>query len=379
MPENTKIDFTCFWFTQFLAMLPSKFTDWPFFNAEKFMMISGPCSAEGPKQIDTIAQTLVAQQVSVLRAGVWKPRTRPGSFEGMGKVALPWLLAAKQKYGLKIAVEVATPKHIEEALAHEVDILWIGARTTANPFATQDLADALRGIDVPILVKNPTNPDASLWLGAIERIEKAGVRRIGAVHRGVSQFKKTIFRNNPQWEMAFHLKQERPDMLMLCDPSHIAGKADLVPMVAQTALELKFDGLMVEIHPTPKVALSDPTQQLDMAQFADLMQFLQVKKQIVNGEQFPDLVRLRAQISNIDQKIIELLGERMRIIQTIAAIKKEKGISIYQEKRWLELVEQHIQSGKHEGLNINFITKLFDSIHLESIDKQIGVVYEGKH
>ena len=368
----------CFHHTQNTAMSLSKFTDWPFFNADDFMMISGPCSAEGPKQIDTIAQTLVAQQVSVMRAGVWKPRTRPGSFEGMGKVALPWLEEAKQKYGLKVAVEVATPKHIEEALSHQIDILWIGARTTANPFATQDLADALRGVDVPVLVKNPTNPDTSLWLGAIERVEKAGVKRIGAVHRGVSQFKKTLFRNNPQWEMAFHLKQERPDMLMLCDPSHIAGKADLVPMVAQTALELKFDGLMVEIHPTPKVALSDSAQQLDMAQFADLMQFLQVKKQVVNGEQFPNLVNQRAEISNIDQKIIELLGERMRIIQKIAAIKKEKGISIYQEKRWQELVDQHIQFGTTEELNINFVLKLFDSIHLESIDKQIGVVYGTK-
>lgn len=356
-------------------MSQNKFTDWPYFNEDNFMMISGPCSAEGPKQIDTIAQTLVANKVSIMRAGVWKPRTRPGSFEGMGKVALPWLVEAREKYGLQIAVEVATPKHVEEALAHGIDLLWIGARTTANPFATQDLCDALRGVDIPILVKNPTNPDTSLWLGAIERVEKAGVKRIGAVHRGVSQFKKTIFRNNPQWEMAFHLKKERPDMLMLCDPSHIAGKADLVPLVAQTALELKFDGLMVEIHPTPSVALSDPSQQLTMNQFDELMQFLQVKKQVSNEENYPQLVELRTQISQIDQQLIELLGQRMRTIQSIAAIKKEKGISIYQEKRWQQLVEDHINSGSKEGLNINFITKIFDNIHLESIDKQIGVVY----
>lgn len=353
-----------------------KFTDWPFFNAQNFMMISGPCSAEGPKQIDTIAQTLVSQNVSILRAGVWKPRTRPGSFEGMGKVALPWLQEAKEKYKLKIAVEVATPKHIEDALKHDIDILWIGARTTANPFATQDLADALRGVDVPILIKNPTNPDSSLWLGAIERVEKAGVKKIGAVHRGVSQFKKSIFRNIPQWEMAFHLKKERPDMLMLCDPSHIAGKADLVPLVAQTALELNFDGLMVEIHPNPSVALSDPSQQLNMQQFVNLIQSLQVKRQIMNEDQFPDLVQMRGDISTIDRQIIALLGDRMRIIQKIAAVKKDKDISVYQEKRWQELVEQHIRSGELEGLNINFITKIFENIHLESIDKQIGVVYK---
>ncbi len=359
-------------------MSSNKFTDWPYFNENNFLMISGPCSAEGPKQIDTIAQTLVQQGVGILRAGVWKPRTRPGSFEGMGKVALPWLVEAQQQYGLKIAVEVATPKHVEEALNHGIDILWIGARTTANPFATQDLCDALRGVDVPVLVKNPTNPDASLWLGAIERVEKAGIKRIGAVHRGVSQFKKTIFRNNPQWEMAFHLKQERPDMLMLCDPSHIAGKADLVPMVAQTALELRFDGLMVEIHPTPTTALSDSTQQLNMEQFGDLMRNLQVNKQVVDDQNYPHLLAHRAEISEIDQKLIELLGERMRIIQKIAAIKREKGISIYQEQRWQELVEQHIRTGQAQGLNINFILKIFDNIHLESIDKQIGVVYKDR-
>jgi chorismate mutase len=358
--------------------MSQKQIDWPYFNENNLMMLAGPCSAEGPKQIDAVAQQLVAQQIPILRAGVWKPRTRPGSFEGMGAVALPWLQEAQEKYGLKTAVEVATPKHVEDALKHNVDILWIGARTAANPFATQDLADALKGVDVPILVKNPTNPDASLWLGAIERVEKAGVKRIGAVHRGVSQFKKTIFRNNPQWEMAFHLRLERPDMLMICDPSHIAGRADLVPLVAQTALELNFDGLMIESHPTPNVALSDPQQQLDLDQLAHLMNALQVKTQIVNGQQIPELIKLRENISEIDKNIIQLLGDRMRIIQEIAAIKKDKNISIYQEKRWQELLNQHAETGKMEGLNINFILKIFDSIHLESIDKQIGVVHSKK-
>ena len=230
-------------------------------------------------------------------------------------------------------------------------------------------------MDVPILVKNPTNPDTSLWLGAIERVEKAGVKRLGAVHRGVSQFKKTIFRNNPQWEMAFHLRQERPDMLMICDPSHIAGRADLVPLVAQTALELNFDGLMVETHPTPNVALSDPQQQLTLDQLAQLIDALQVKAQIASGHQIPELGALREKITQIDHNIIHLLGDRMRIIQAIAAIKKEQNISIYQEQRWQELLEQHSKNGSNEGLNINFISKLFESIHLESIDKQIGVVY----
>lgn len=355
--------------------MSQKQIDWPYFNDNNLMMLAGPCSAEGPKQIDAIAQQLVEQKIPILRAGVWKPRTRPGSFEGMGSVALPWLQEVQQKYGLKTAVEVATPKHVEDALNHGVDILWIGARTTANPFATQDLADAFRGVDVPVLVKNPTNPDTSLWLGAIERVEKAGVKTIGAVHRGVSQFKKTIFRNNPQWEMAFHLRLERPDMLMICDPSHIAGRADLVPLVAQTALELNFDGLMIESHPTPNIALSDPQQQLTLDQLAQLMNALQVKTQIKNGHHISDLVKMRENISQIDKSIIRLLGERMRIIQEVAAIKKDQNISIYQEKRWQELLGQHIETGKNEGLNINFILKIFDSIHLESIDKQIGVVH----
>jgi len=354
--------------------LEQKHIDWPYFNENNLMLLAGPCSAEGPNQIDIIAQQLVCQNIPILRAGVWKPRTRPGSFEGMGAVALPWLKEAQQKYGLKTAVEVATPKHIEDALNHGVDILWIGARTTANPFATQDLADALRGVDVPILVKNPTNPDTSLWLGAIERVEKAGVKRIGAVHRGVSQFKKTVFRNNPQWEMAFHIRKERPDMLLICDPSHIAGVADLVPLVAQTALELNFDGLMIETHPNPDVALSDPKQQLTLNQLQMLLETLQVKTQISDGALLPELLSLRQNISEIDKNIITLLGDRMRVIQQIASIKKNKNISIYQEKRWQELLDQHTKTGQLEGLNINFILKLFDSIHLESIDKQIGVI-----
>jgi len=353
-----------------------KHNDWPYFGNSNYMMISGPCSAEGPKQIDTIAKKLVEHNIQILRAGVWKPRTRPGSFEGMGKIALPWLQDAQKKYGIKIAIEVANPNHIEEALSHNIDILWIGARTTANPFATQELANCLRGIDIPILIKNPTNPDTSLWLGAIERIEKAGITKIGAIHRSVSQFKKIVFRNNPQWEMAFQLKNERPDLLMLCDPSHIAGKSDLVPLIAQTALELKFDGLMVENHPSPKTALSDPNQQLDMKAFDELMALIQVKNQDFENNNISELLNLRDSILNLDQNIIELLGSRMSIIQKIAAIKKEHGIAIYQEKRWQELMDHHMKSADLQDLNINFIAKLFEIIHLESIDKQIGVMYK---
>lgn len=354
-------------------MQTQKDIDWPYFNSSQLMMIAGPCSAESPEQLHAVAQHLVALEMPILRAGVWKPRTRPGSFEGLGKVVLPWLSDIKQEFGLKTCIEVATPNHVEEALKSGIDILWIGARTTANPFAAQDLADALKGVDIPILIKNPTNPDTSLWLGAIERIEKAGVSKIGAVHRGVSQFKKTIFRNNPQWEMAFQLKQERPEMLMLCDPSHIAGLAHLVPMVAQTALELKFDGLMIETHPQPNLALSDPKQQLDLLQLSDLLNHLQVKKQL-NGDLLPEIQTPRSQISAIDHKIIQLLGDRMRLVQTIAEVKKEKNISVYQEKQWQEMIEHHLQQGNKEGLNMDFIAKLFESIHLESIDKQIKIV-----
>jgi chorismate mutase len=349
-------------------------TDWSEFDASDIPLIAGPCSAENPEQLIIIGEQLKKLGISVMRAGIWKPRTRPGSFEGFGSEALPWLRDVRNELGLKTSVEVATPQHVEEALKNEVDILWIGARTTANPFAIQELADSLRGVRVPILVKNPTNPDSSLWLGALERVEKAGVKKIGAVHRGVSQFKKSIFRNHPQWEMALQLRQERPDMLILCDPSHIAGNASLVPMVAQTALELNFDGLMIEVHPSPINALSDPNQQLNLSQLNDLLQKLCTKKQL-NGDLIPEIQSHRSSISQIDRTIIELLGERMKIVQQIAKIKHEENLSIYQEKRWLELVDEHIKVGELQGLNHDFVTKLFDNIHLESIDKQIGVVY----
>jgi len=356
--------------TSFMSKVQSLFT-----NSNQLTYIAGPCSAESPEQLFEVAKRLKALHIPIMRAGIWKPRTRPGSFEGLGVEALPWLLDVKKMVEIKTAVEVAKPSHVEEALQHDVDVLWIGARTTANPFATQELADSLKGVQVPVLVKNPTNPDTSLWLGAIERVEKAGVSEIGAIHRGVSQFKKTKFRNNPQWDMALNLKKERPNMSILCDPSHIAGRAHLVPFVAQHALELKFDGLMVEIHPDPKIALSDAEQQLNLDAFEDMMNWLKIKMQIVDAEKFPTIIEARKKIASIDNSVLSLLAERFKLTQQIAGIKKTEGISIYQEEHWNNIIKQLLKQGKSLGLDENFILKLFESVHLESIDKQIEIIY----
>ena len=356
--------------------IQDKFSKWPFFNEKGFLTVAGPCSAETYEQVMTTAEQIHQLGIKVFRAGVWKPRTRPGSFEGVGKEALDWMLEAKRKYGLKTTVEVANRQHVLDALEKEVDILWIGARTTVNPFTIQEIADTLQGIDIPVLIKNPVNPDVDLWLGAVERLEKAGVTRVGAIHRGVSQFNKSLYRNKPEWEMAIEFRKQRPDLLLICDPSHISGNRDLVPLIAQTALDLMFDGLMIETHLSPDNAWSDARQQITPMQLKLLLDELVVPVEFAEGIELSGFEDLRNVINDIDNQLIQLLSERMTIVNDIAHFKKAHNLAIFQEKRWNQLVAQHLENGKSKGLSTQFIQKIFNAIHAESIDKQGQVFYK---
>ncbi len=353
-----------------------KSVQWPFFNEKGFLTIAGPCSAETREQVMAIAEQVHAMGVQVFRAGVWKPRTRPGSFEGVGKEALDWLLEAKQTFGLKTTVEVANRQHVLDAIEKEVDILWIGARTTVNPFAIQEIADTLKGIDIPVLIKNPVNPDVDLWLGAVERLEKSGLTQIGAIHRGVSQFNKSLYRNKPEWEMAIEFRKQRPDLLLICDPSHITGNRELVPLISQTALDLMFDGLMIETHITPDEAWSDARQQITPARLKQLITELIVPVEFPEGVELSGFEDMRNTITDIDNQLIQLLGERMDIVNEIAHFKKEHNLSIFQENRWNQLVEQHLLNGQTKGLSAVFIQKLFNAIHAESIEKQSAILHK---
>jgi len=357
-----------------MSIQHEKHTIWPFFSKKGLLNIAGPCSAETEEQVHAIAKEVTDAGIQIFRAGVWKPRTRPGSFEGVGKEALNWILSAKKEYNLKSTVEVANRQHVLDALDKDVAILWIGARTTVNPFAVQEIAETLKGIDIPVLVKNPVNPDVDLWLGAIERLEQAGINRIGAIHRGVSQFNKSIYRNRPEWEMAIEFKKQRPDLLMICDPSHITGKRELVPLISQIALDLMFDGLMIETHITPETAWSDARQQVTPQALVQLLDELVVRDEFPHGIELSGFEDLRNTINDIDNQLIELLSSRMKIIDDIAAFKKTHNMSVFQENRWNQLLEQHLKSGELRGLNSEFIHKIFNAIHAESIEKQSTIL-----
>lgn len=348
---------------------------WPFFNEKGIVPIAGPCSAETREQVLQTAEELAQQGIKLFRAGVWKPRTRPGSFEGVGKPALEWLKEAKELFGVHTMIEVANKQHVEDALEAGIDMLWIGARTTVNPFAVQEIADTLSGTDIPVFVKNPVNPDVDLWIGAIERLEQSGITRIGAIHRGVSQFNKSLYRNKPEWEMAFEFRKQRPDILLICDPSHITGKRELVPLIAQTAMDLRFDGLMIETHPTPEMAWSDARQQITPNTLSELLNALIVTDENPSGVELSAFEDLRNTITDIDIQLIELLAERMDIVREIAVFKKLNQMSIFQENRWKELVAQHLKHGTEKGLSNEFIEKLFSGIHLESIQLQSAIIH----
>lgn len=344
------------------------------------LLISGPCSAETEEQLLATAHLLAKTgKVSVLRAGIWKPRTRPGEFEGIGSIGLTWLKRAKEETGLPTAVEVATAKHVEEALAAGVDVLWVGARSTVNPFTVQEIADALKGVDVPVLVKNPVNPDLQLWIGALERINNAGITKLGAIHRGFSSFEKTAFRNEPMWELAIQLKTLAPELLIINDPSHICGNRELIQYVSQKALDLDMQGLMIESHIDPSVAWTDAKQQVTPAALSELINNLTLRKPEIKDKDFSDkLADLRENIDKIDDQIIQKIAERMQVVQKIGEYKRDNGVTILQVNRWDQIMNKRSSFASALKLDLNFTGKLLELIHSESIRKQTEIMNDKK-
>lgn len=340
--------------------------------AKRPLIISGPCSAETEEQVlQTATRLAKTGKVDALRAGIWKPRTRPGSFEGIGTKGLPWLQQARKATGLPTAVEVATGKQVEDALHFDVDILWIGARTTVNPFSVQEVADALRGANVPVLIKNPINPDLELWTGAVERVAKAGVNRIGLIHRGFSSYGNTEYRNAPMWHLAIEMKRRNPGMMIINDPSHICGRRDILLDVAQKAIDLDFDGLMIESHIDPDNAWSDAKQQITPEVLAEMLDAIVWRKEDTNSEAYhAALEKLRQQINHLDDELMQLLGQRMKIADRIGEFKKNNDITILQTNRWNSILERAFVKGDALGLTREFITKYFDAVHMESINHQ---------
>lgn len=339
------------------------------------LIISGPCSAETEEQVLETAKRLKATgKVDMLRAGIWKPRTRPGSFEGIGTKGLPWMQAAKKATGLPITVEVATAKQVEDALHFDVDVLWIGARTTVNPFSVQEVADALRGVNVPVLIKNPINPDLELWIGAVERVAKAGIQQIGLIHRGFSSYGNSEYRNAPMWHLAIEMKRRNPELLMINDPSHICGRRDILQDVAQKAIDLDFDGLIIESHIDPDNAWSDAKQQITPERLAEMLTSIKWRKEDVPSEEYhAALEKLRAQINHLDDELMQILSQRMKVAEKIGQYKKDNNITILQTNRWNEILERASAKGEKLGLSKDFITKYFDAVHLESINHQTKV------
>jgi chorismate mutase len=336
------------------------------------IIISGPCSAETEEQVlETATRLAKTGKVDMLRAGIWKPRTRPGSFEGIGTKGLPWMQQAKKITGLPVTVEVATGKQVEDALTFEVDVLWIGARTTVNPFSVQEVADALRGVDVPVLIKNPINPDLELWTGAVERVAKAGIKQIGLIHRGFSSYGNTEYRNAPMWHLAIEMKRRNPDMIMINDPSHICGRRDILMDVAQKAIDLDMDGLIIESHIDPDKAWSDAKQQITPERLAEMLSEITWRKEDINSEEYhAALEKLRQQINHLDDELMQILGTRMKVAEKIGEYKKNNNITILQTNRWNEILERAFKKGEKLNLSKEFITKYLDAVHMESINHQ---------
>lgn len=339
------------------------------------VIISGPCSAESEEQVMETCRRLAKHKVDILRAGIWKPRTRPNCFEGIGSPALKWLKQAGQETGLPVTVEVANVKHVYEALRMGIDVLWIGARTTVNPFAVQEIADALRGVDIPVMVKNPVNPDLALWIGAMERLNSAGITKLAAIHRGFSSYGETRYRNSPQWDIPIELKRRLPDMPIICDPSHICGRRDILQAVSQKAMDLNFDGLMIESHITPSKALSDAKQQVVPERCGEIIDSLVLRDPSKDDAVLMNTLEdLRDEINTVDAEIVEVLAKRMRIVDEIGRVKKENGIQILQPKRWDELIRNRSDKGLKKGLSNQFMTEVYNSIHTESIRHQTAVM-----
>ena len=340
------------------------------------LIIAGPCSAETEEQVtETAVRLQKTGKVDIMRAGIWKPRTRPGSFEGIGTKGLPWLQKAKQLTGIPVAVEVATAKQVQDALHFDVDVLWIGARTTVNPFSVQEVADALRGVDVPVLIKNPINPDLELWIGAVERVAKAGIKQIGLIHRGFSSYGNTQYRNAPMWHLAIEMKRRNPELMMINDPSHICGRRDILLDVAQKAIDLDYDGLIIESHIDPDKAWSDAKQQVTPERLAELLDSIRWRKEDVPSEEYhAAMEKMRQQINHLDDELMQILSERMKVAEKIGLYKKQNNITILQTNRWNEILERATAKGDKLGLSKEFITKYFDAVHMESINHQNKVM-----
>ncbi|RTL13509.1 MAG: 3-deoxy-7-phosphoheptulonate synthase [Flavobacteriaceae bacterium] len=339
------------------------------------LVIAGPCSAETEEQVLKIAHELKNSDVSIFRAGIWKPRTRPGGFEGVGEIGLKWLQKAKAETGLLMATEVATAAHVKLALEHNIDVLWIGARTTVNPFAVQEIADALQGTDKIVLLKNPVNPDLSLWIGGLERLYNANIKKLGVIHRGFSTYEKTKYRNNPEWQIAIDLQNRFPDLPLICDPSHITGRRDMIQEVSQQALDLNYDGLIIETHIDPDNAWSDAAQQVTPATLKQMFVDLRVRKVTDDESEYNQkMAKLRMQIDEFDEKLLEILGNRMKVADKIGLLKKEKNVAILQNQRWNEILGKMILEGQEKGLSNEFVMLLFKAIHQESITHQEKVI-----
>ena len=344
---------------------------WGILNDNRPLLISGPCGAETREQVMETARLLSQQNIQLFRAGVWKPRTRPDSFEGAGEQALEWLQEVKATYHLPITIEVAQPRHVELALKAGIDVLWIGARTTVNPFLVQQLADSLKGIDVPVMIKNPVNPDLELWMGAIERFSKAGVQRMAAIHRGFSSYENSTYRNKPNWEIPIELKRRLPGIPLICDPSHICGNTFMLSYIAQFAMDLQYDGLMIESHVNPKAALSDAAQQLTPDELAVLIKGLVLRNATTqNVVELSKLEDLRDQIDELDDEIVRSLAQRMAVARTIGTYKHQNNITILQPERWEEIIRTRTAKGETQQLTHDFIIKMYNIIHEESIIQQ---------
>ncbi len=347
---------------------------WGIKNDDLPLGIVGPCSAETEEQVMATAEGLVHKNVHVFRAGVWKPRTKPGTFEGVGEPGLKWLCKVRDTYGLKVGTEVANREHVRLALEYDIDVLWVGARTTVNPFAVQELADALKefgGLDKPVLVKNPINPDLELWIGALERFSAVGVKKLGAIHRGFSTYEKIEYRNVPKWQIPIEFMRRLPNVPMICDPSHIGGKRDLIYDLSQTALNLEFDGLMIESHINPDEAWSDASQQVTPARAIEITEQLEIRNASVdNSDVVNKLSALRKQIDELDHRLISILAQRMDVAKEIGQVKKESNVAVLQVNRWDEIMNERKALALEKGLSESFIQKFLEAVHQESINNQ---------
>ncbi len=339
------------------------------------LVIAGPCSAETEDQVLKIAHDLKDTDVSIYRAGIWKPRTRPGMFEGVGAIGLKWLDKVKKETGLLTATEVANASHVKLALEYDIDVLWIGARSTVSPFIVQEIADALKGTNKIVLVKNPVNPDLALWLGGIERLYSANIKKLGVIHRGFSTYEKSKYRNNPEWQLPIELQNRFPDIPLICDPSHIAGRRDILQDISQTALDLNFDGLMIETHIDPDNAWSDAAQQITPSVLVKMMNDLKIRTLTSEEADYKNqLNTLRTQIDVIDHGLLETLGKRMKVAVSIGELKKKKNVAVLQTKRWNEILGNMILEGEKKGLSEEFVLRMFKAIHQESINNQEKVI-----